>query len=204
MRHTYRRDQRKILVTGIAVTILCLTLKIIGVRSYTDDSLRLKEFGVVKKIAETEALSAMAAEETFLSASEMFSEYALPVSGTVTSGFGYRNDPFGSEEAQMHSGIDIAAQTGTEIYAFCSGTVTACKYSEIGGNYIQILHDNGFYSYYGHLSELLVSEGETVSTGQLIALSGQTGKVTGPHLHFQLTYNGRAVDPTVFIVPEKE
>ena len=202
MRHTYKKDQRKILVTGLMLAGLCLIMKTVGVKTYTDDGLRLRGYSIVGSFSETEAAEVISQTKRPVSASDLFPEYAVPVMGTVSSEFGYRSDPFGSGDAELHSGIDIAVSTGTEVHAFCGGTVTACEYSEIGGNYIKIEHDNGFYSYYGHLSEILVKSGETVSTGQKIALSGSTGKVTGPHLHFQLIYNGRAVDPSSFIFPE--
>lgn len=131
----------------------------------------------------------------------VFAESVLPLNyGTVTSDFGYRNDPFGSEsKIDLHSGMDIAVEMETEVFSVFSGIVVSSEYDDIGGNYIKIDHENGFESYYGHLSELKVSEGENVSAGQVIGLSGDSGKVTGPHLHFGLYYNGIPVDPDVYL-----
>ncbi len=131
----------------------------------------------------------------------VFEECFLPLQfGTVTSGFGYRNDPFGAEAKKtLHSGIDIAVDMNSEIFSVFGGTVVSAEYDEIGGNYIRIDHHNGFESYYGHLSQIKVNEGEKVSAGQIIGYSGDSGKVTGPHLHLGLYYNGNPVDPDVYL-----
>ena len=131
----------------------------------------------------------------------VFTECCLPLdSGNITSSFGYRDDPFGeTPETDFHSGIDIAADTETSVKAISGGIVVAATYDDIGGNYIKISHDNGFVSYYGHLSDIQVFEGEEVSAGQIIGLSGESGKVTGPHLHFGLYYKNKPVDPDVYL-----
>ena len=129
-----------------------------------------------------------------------FSECILPLKyGTVTSAFGYRDDPFGSGSEDLHSGMDIAVEMNTEVFSVFSGTVVSAAYDDIGGNFIKIDHNNGFESYYGHLSQIKVNEGEKISAGQLIGFSGDSGKVTGPHLHFGLYYNGNPVDPDVYL-----
>ena len=99
----------------------------------------------------------------------------------------------------LHSGMDIAVGMGTEVYSIFTGVVVSAKYDDVGGNFIKIDHGNGFESYYGHLSEFKVNEGQKVSAGQVIGLSGDSGKVTGPHLHFGLYYNGAPVDPDVYL-----
>lgn len=138
-----------------------------------------------------EAVSVMA------STSNPFRAGVLPASGTVTSGFGYRQDPF-THETALHKGVDIAMEEGTEVRCVLDGTVTECANSAIGGNYIKILHTNGYVSYYGHLQQINVSEGQAVQTGQIIALSGNTGQTTGPHLHFQLSKDNTLADPETF------
>ncbi len=131
----------------------------------------------------------------------VFKECFLPLQfGTVTSGFGYRSDPFGTETKQtMHSGIDIAVSMDSAVFSVFGGTVVSAEYDDVGGNFIKIDHNNGFESYYGHLSQFKVSEDEKVSAGQIIGYSGDSGKVTGPHLHFGLYYKGNPVDPDVYL-----
>lgn len=116
----------------------------------------------------------------------------------ITSYFGQRDDPFSQAQA-IHNGWDMAADEGTTVFAAWSGTVIDCAYEEIGGNYIVIDHGNQIRTYYGHLSDMLVQKGQAVSAGQNIGLSGNTGKTTGPHLHFEIAQNGEPVDPALFL-----
>ena len=129
----------------------------------------------------------------------VFNGNSLPLSdGKMTSDFGYRTDPFGDEQI-FHSGTDIAVPLNTDVYAVCEGVVVYAGYDEIGGNSVRIRHGNGFESYYGHLSEFTVSVGDEISEGQRIGSSGDSGKVTGAHLHFGLFYKGSPVDPEVYL-----
>ncbi len=116
----------------------------------------------------------------------------------ITSDFGERTDPFTGKKA-AHNGLDMAVDEGSSVVAAWSGTVLACANDPIGGNYIIIDHASGMSTYYGHLSEILVESGQTVTAGERIALSGNTGKSTGPHLHFEVAYNGEPVDPTDYL-----
>lgn len=122
----------------------------------------------------------------------------LPVEGYVTSPFGMRNDPFTGELAH-HNGLDIAADMGTDILAAASGKIV--KASDTGNGYgkcVIIEHYSGFRTLYGHCSELLVSVGEYVKAGDLIARVGSTGRSTGPHVHFSIIIDGEYIDPTVY------
>ena len=120
----------------------------------------------------------------------------LPLSKkVVTSEFGYRTSPI-SGTWKFHAGIDLAAPTGTEVYACKHGDVSAVGYNEIYGNYIDIRHAGNTTSRYAHLSKTLVKKGQSVSTGQTIGLVGTTGASTGPHLHFEVRENGAPTDPT--------
>lgn len=124
--------------------------------------------------------------------------FAMPVSGVVSSQYGYRTDPFTGNTA-IHNGIDIAAESGSKIMASLSGkVVTAQSGNADYGNYI-ILDHGGFQTLYGHCQSLKVSEGEFVSKGQTIALCGSTGRSTGPHLHFEIRVNNKNIDPTLFL-----
>lgn len=127
-----------------------------------------------------------------------FADACLPVNSTLNSGFGYRSNPFNDAEVVLHRGVDIKAADGTEVKCALSGTVKETGFNDIGGNYVRIEHPNGFVTYYGHLMQALVKEGESVERGQVIALSGHTGNVTGAHLHFQIEYGERYVDPEVY------
>lgn len=128
----------------------------------------------------------------------VFAGFEAPLQGVITSAYGYRNDPF-SGNVSYHKGVDVAVPSGTEVRAVANGTVTASAYNSIGGNYVILTHENGTQSYYGHLQTRTVAKGDTVQQGDIIGLSGATGKVTGPHLHFQLSYNERTVDPQKYL-----
>lgn len=117
----------------------------------------------------------------------------------VTSEFGYRIDPF-TGQARGHGGTDLAVPTGTPIRAALPGTGTASSYNQGGyGYYIMIDHGNGLVTLYGHCSRLLASVGRNVEAGDVIALSGSTGRSTGPHLHFEVRVNGERVTPRRYL-----
>ncbi len=108
----------------------------------------------------------------------------------VTSEFGNRRDPF-TGERKGHSGMDLAVPTGTSVRAALPGTVTVSTYNQGGyGYYVMIDHGSGLSTLYGHNSQLLARVGQTVEAGDVIALSGSTGRSTGPHLHFEVRING--------------
>lgn len=116
----------------------------------------------------------------------------------ITSYFGPRVAPTAGASS-YHQGIDIGVGSGTEVYATESGTVVNSEYKEFNGNWIKIDHGNGFESLYLHNSQLLVSVGDVVAKGQVIALSGNTGVGTGPHLHFAIKLNGNYIDPLLYL-----
>jgi murein DD-endopeptidase MepM/ murein hydrolase activator NlpD len=101
----------------------------------------------------------------------------------------------------MHNGVDLAAPTGTKIYATDGGTVTYSGYKGSFGYMIIINHGGNYESYYAHCSKLLVRKGETVSCGQTIALVGETGSATGPHLNFTLSKDSVRLDPAFYVDP---
>lgn len=124
-----------------------------------------------------------------------FKGLTAPVSGSITSGFGYRDD-VGDVGSSYHQGIDIGASEGTPVGAAGAGTVIQAGWNGGYGNSITIDHGNGLETLYGHLSEILVSVGDLVSQLQTIGLVGSTGNSTGPHLHFSVIQNGEMVDPS--------
>jgi len=121
-----------------------------------------------------------------------------PIRGTVTSGFGWRRNPFGGA-SQHHDGVDIPARTGTHIRAAGGGTVTFSGWRNGYGNTVMINHGNGVTTLYAHNSRNLVTVGQRVERGDVIAHVGSTGLSTGPHLHYEVIVNGRPVDPRPFM-----
>ena len=128
-------------------------------------------------------------------------QFIWPINGKVTSAHGYRRDPMGGGQ-RMHSGIDIATSIGTPVRAAASGIVSRVAYNGTLGRHIYIRHDDGFETRYGHLSAQLVKEGQRVSQGDIIGREGNTGKSTGPHLHFEIRKDGRSLDP-IYYLPKK-
>ena len=117
----------------------------------------------------------------------------------VTSEFGNRIDPI-TGKRKGHTGMDLAVPTGTPIRAALPGTVTVSKYNAGGyGYYVMIDHGNGLTTLYGHCSKLLAKVGQTVEAGEIIALSGSTGRSTGPHLHFEARVNGERTNPRAYL-----
>lgn len=125
-------------------------------------------------------------------------KFASPVKGVTSSGFGYREHPI-KNEIKFHYGTDFAAQSGDNIYAFADGTVEKAQEDDSFGKYIVIDHGGGYRTLYAHCGKLYVSAGEKVKLGQKIALVGQTGSATGPHLHFELTSAGKYLDPEFYV-----
>lgn len=125
--------------------------------------------------------------------------FANPAPGhEITSRFGNRPDPFFGGLA-MHAGIDFRAPTGSEIRSTGTGQVVSAGPAGGYGIMVEIDHGNGLTTRYGHLSRALVKVGDTLETGDLIGLSGSTGRSTGPHLHYEVRRNGDAVDPIRFL-----
>ncbi|MBQ0028518.1 MAG: M23 family metallopeptidase [Lachnospiraceae bacterium] len=125
--------------------------------------------------------------------------YIKPLSGgRMSSGYGGRKAPTKGASTN-HKGIDWATPVGTAIYASSGGVVTKAGWGSGYGNVVYIKHPDGKETRYGHLSKVLVSPGQTVKQGQKIALSGNTGRSTGPHLHFEIRINGAAVNPLKYL-----
>lgn len=120
--------------------------------------------------------------------------FSWPVTGTITSPFGWRPNPFGGGP-EFHQGLDIAAPSGTTVTAAAAGTVIMAQWYGGYGNYILIDHGGSYSTGYGHLSAIYVSVGQSVQRGQAIGAVGSTGQSTGPHLHFEVRIAGKPVDP---------
>jgi murein DD-endopeptidase MepM/ murein hydrolase activator NlpD len=123
----------------------------------------------------------------------------LPVKGWVTSGFRRRTDPFTNNQV-WHKGVDISTAMGTPIVAPADGVVTYVGRKMDFGNILSIEHGYGYQSRYGHSSKILVRAGQQVHRGQVVAFVGNTGKSTGPHLHYEILRNGVPVNPMDYIL----
>lgn len=123
-----------------------------------------------------------------------------PVTGPVSSTFGYRTNPI-TQKNEFHLALDIAADEGTEIKAFADGVVEYIGQSDDFGLYFKITHKNGVSSFYAHCSKLLIQKGDTVTCGQTVALVGETGMATGPHLHLTIEKDKIRLDPAYYVDP---
>ncbi len=122
----------------------------------------------------------------------------MPVEGRISSGFGTRFHPI-DKKTKFHGGIDIAVPKGTPVGAAAEGIVKFAGWKGGYGNLVIIEHPDGTQTRYGHNDKLLVAEGQKISAGEKISLSGSTGKSTGPHLHFEVRINGKPVDPQKYL-----
>lgn len=122
-----------------------------------------------------------------------------PVQGKLSSTFGWRNDPM-HRQPRFHTGIDIAAPSGSPVYATQPGTVAYSGRYANYGNIVVIKHDNGLQTLYGHNQALWVRPGQRVVQGQMIASVGSSGRSTGPHLHFEVHRSNQYVNPIDYLV----
>lgn len=135
-----------------------------------------------------------AAEGTTLAPYLLTAKMCSPVSGLITSKFGWREHPI-SAQADFHKGIDIAAPIGTTVAAVLPGVVEKTGYNDSYGNFVVLRHSENLCTTYNHCSKILAKEGEQLSKGDRIALVGNTGVSTGPHLHFEVIVKGMKADP---------
>ena len=122
----------------------------------------------------------------------------MPVQGYISSYFGVLPDPFDGHP-ERHTGIDIATPYGTSVHAVAEGMVTFAGVRNGYGNVVEIDHGNGYMTRYAHNSRLDVHPGQHVQVGQVIAQAGSTGRSTGSHVHFEVWYDGRVVNPLAFV-----
>jgi len=121
-----------------------------------------------------------------------------PVNGRLLSRFGDREDPFSGEGA-FHTGVDISAGMGTPVHAAADGIVIAAEYAGRYGMRVVIDHGNGMQTWYAHLSRFAVVPGQEIRRAEILAYSGNTGRVTSPHLHFEVRMHGSAVNPYPYL-----
>jgi murein DD-endopeptidase MepM/ murein hydrolase activator NlpD len=123
-----------------------------------------------------------------------------PAFGRIASNFGVRVDPF-THRYSVHQGLDIDNVTGAPIYATADGVVMKAEWSNGYGNLVEISHRYGYSTRYGHLYQALVTPGQTVRKGQMIALMGSTGRSTGSHLHYEVRLFGVPRNPKAYMKP---
>jgi murein DD-endopeptidase MepM/ murein hydrolase activator NlpD len=152
------------------------------------------KIGQVLFIPGGQAVAALRNLETLVSASgKLLANFSWPVSGRISSNYGMR-------WGRMHHGLDIAVPTGTEVKAAASGRVTYAGWNSGGYGYlVTIDHGDGVETRYAHNSKVLVSVGQQVKRGQVIALSGNTGNSTGPHVHFEVRFKGSSYNPKEYL-----
>lgn len=121
-----------------------------------------------------------------------------PVQGKVTSDYGKRRDPLNGR-ASFHEGIDFRGRVGEKIYATANGVVIKAGWCGGYGKYVEVRHGDGYKTAYGHLHEILVKNGQKIKRGDVIGHVGNTGRSTGPHLHYEVKYRNKPIDPGKFI-----
>jgi len=123
-----------------------------------------------------------------------------PTNGVITSNFGWRRNPFRKWKREFHEGIDIANRAGTPIIAPADGFVKLIGYNRGFGNCLELNHSFGYTTFYGHLSRVNVRVHEPVKRGDIVAYMGNTGRSTGPHLHYEVKVLGKSVNPRNYII----
>ena len=158
----------------------------------------------INNVGVDEALSV--GHTLFLCGDKLTNDQRAEISGTsfkkplkssyyISSPFGWRVNPFDASKRSYHNGLDMACPTGTPIYSTAAGTVVTAGYTSVYGNYVIIKHTSGYKSLYGHMSQINVKYGQYVDQGTIIGKVGSTGQSTGPHLHFTIYKNDKAISP---------
>lgn len=147
------------------------------------------------EVAKSKITSIVEEKENTIADVEGIKIACLPVSGTITSRYAESS----SIRSSRHTGLDIAAPSGTDIQVVSNGTVTCASYSGAYGNLVKVDHGNGVETWYAHTSKMYVEVGQEVKSGDIIAAVGSTGNSTGPHLHFEIRINGNHVNPQNYV-----
>jgi len=164
-----------------------------------DDFLSMLEQLEIEMADREQKLSVLESLLMSRSLSERVTPSGRPVEdGWLSSHYGKRNDPFTGKQ-DFHKGLDFAGKQGSDVIAVGDGVVSWAGIKSGYGKLIEINHGNGYTTRYGHNQGYMVKVGDTVKKGQQIALMGSTGRSTGPHVHFEVLHNGKAVNPSSFI-----
>lgn len=169
-------------------------------KNYATISIRMDKLSKESKLKEQNILNlweSLSNRQSLLKATPSLK----PTNGWYTSRFGYRKSPF-TGRLVMHNGLDIAAGLGTPIYASGDGVVSYSGYDSGYGKLISVDHGYGMVTRYGHISKLYAKKGQKVKRGDIIGAVGNTGRSTGPHLHYEVRVNGVPVDPSNYVLHE--
>jgi murein DD-endopeptidase MepM/ murein hydrolase activator NlpD len=134
--------------------------------------------------------------EVFKDSGSVVTDLQVPVRAPISSGFGVRTDPF-THQAKFHKGVDFAAPLGMKVFAVLPGKVISAGYQSGHGNTVLIQHAGGIQTRYGHLDEINVAVGDSVASKSVLGTVGDSGRSTGPHLHFEVIRMGQPMDPTL-------
>ena len=177
------------------------------VKIYEESSTSKKEntvkenIGVSADINENKTITVSSSISTYSTIVEKIKEskvkFSKPLTGTITSHYGAREEIFEGIDS-YHTGTDIAAKTGTKVVSSIDGKVTRATYNQYNGNFVEVTNGN-IATIYCHMSKLSVKVGDKVKSGNKIGEVGSTGLSTGPHLHFEIVYNGTKVDPELIL-----
>lgn len=138
-------------------------------------------------------------EESYPNFGSDIPDFLLPVQAPISSDFGLRQDPF-LRQLKFHKGVDLAAPAGTKVRAALGGTVVFAGYEKGYGNNVLIQHSGGLQTRYAHLRSLNVRPGDVISTLEELGVVGDTGRSTGPHLHFEVIRQGETIDPRAVLI----
>ncbi len=171
---------------------------------YRQDLLAKRVHSLADKLAEDVRLEEIRQQEIILALREnrefmVMTPSIWPAEGHLTSGFGYRVNPF-TGQSILHAGLDIANHVGTPIVAPARGTVISVGWQNAYGNCVVVNHGNSITTRYAHLEKAMVKEGQIVNRGEVIATLGSTGRSTGPHLHYEVRIGGVPVNPLRYIL----
>lgn len=185
------------------ITDLPLTQPVPMAVSYASDPVRLLSYRLdsLSANANMELTAYNELSDTVNKDKPILDDYPTvwPVKGPVTSGFGLRQMPLGGTGSEYHTGLDIAVPMYSDVKAAGGGYVKLAEYDGGYGYLVIIDHGMGIETYYGHNSRLLVQAGDKITRGQAIAKSGSTGNSTGPHVHYEVRVNGKAVNPINYV-----
>ena len=184
------RIRRAILRLPDADTVYGAALRSVALSSPTETFNLLDDLLAMLDVQLANASAGVERQQAFAAATPI----NLPTDGRLSGRFGYRQDPFTGRRA-FHPAIDISTRYGQPVYATADGTVESAGRSGNLGNLVKIDHGFGLITRYGHLSKFATTTGSTVSRGDVIGYSGDTGRATGAHVHYEVWVNGRAMNP---------
>lgn len=174
-------------------------LKKRGIRGFTTGAVGGDAGNAEHELSDKEVYLAYDSYLTSLVTAVAFTPMGYPRISSFTSRFGYRSDPFNSEHAEYHPGIDFKGNYGDAVKCTANGTVVSAGWAGGYGNCVRVKHINGYETVYGHLSHIGVKVGQKLNVGDKVGAVGSTGRSTGTHLHYEVRLNGKPVNPVKFL-----